>query len=282
MLKKRLITAAILIPVFVALVLKLPPLGFAILITLCTLFGAWEWSALLGLKSFLPRLCYPVLIYGLVSNPLFTITALNAPVLQWLLLSTALFWLVALGLVWRYPQGSQIWGRSVLLRGIMGCFVLVPTWRALLYLRTADLFGANHGPYIILFIFIIVWVADSSAYFAGKQWGKTKLAPLVSPGKTWQGCAGALVGGALLTPVLAWLLPAAKPALPVLALLIITTVCFSILGDLFESMLKRNVGLKDSGGIFPGHGGLLDRVDSLTAAVPIFTLGSLLSLKILY
>jgi phosphatidate cytidylyltransferase len=270
MLKKRLITAAILIPVFVALILKLPPLGFAILTSIFTLLAAWEWSAFLGLKPFLHRLCYPVIIYGIISMPLYIS-------IEIVLFGTLLFWLFALAFVVKYPKGSQLWGNSMFVRGLMGCMVLIPTWRALNYLRVTDLFGVNKGPVIVLFIFILVWCADSGAYFAGKLWGKNKLAPAVSPGKTWQGFVGALIIGCLLGPLLAWLLPTTlQPSLLLLMLLTIITVGFSVLGDLFESMLKRNVGLKDSGGLIPGHGGLLDRVDSLTAAVPIFTLGCLL------
>ncbi|MES2217969.1 MAG: phosphatidate cytidylyltransferase [Pseudomonadota bacterium] len=275
MLKRRLITAAVLIPIFVLLVLKLPPLGFAILTSIFTLIGAWEWSGLLGLKDFLPRLCYPIFICGILSIPVYV-------TLEWVMLGALIFWLLALVLVVRYPKATHYWGNSLVVRSLMGCMVFVPTLRALIYLRSSDIFGANNGPSVVLFIFVLIWCADSGAYFAGNLWGKTKLAPAVSPGKTWQGLAGALAAALLLAPILMWLLPAPQPALPVLILLTIITVGFSVLGDLFESMLKRNVGLKDSGGIFPGHGGLLDRVDSLTAAAPIFTLGCLLMLKLFH
>jgi phosphatidate cytidylyltransferase len=275
MLKKRLITAAILIPIFVALILKLPVTGFIVLTTLFTLLGAWEWSRLIGLKLFLPRLCYPVVVYGILSFPIFV-------AIQWVLIGALVFWLVAFVLVVRYPKSSASWSQSMFLRGLMGCMVFVPTWRALNYLRASDLFGANNGPLIVLFIFVLIWCADSGAFFAGKLWGKNKLAPAVSPGKTWQGFAGAMVCALLLAPALMWLMPAPQPPLLILFLLSVITVGFSVLGDLFESMLKRNVDLKDSGGLFPGHGGLLDRVDSLTAAVPIFTLGCLLMLKMFH
>jgi phosphatidate cytidylyltransferase len=275
MLKKRLITAAVLIPVFVALILKLPINGFIALTSIFTMLGAWEWSRLIGLKLPLPRLCYPVVVYGVMSFPVYL-------TIQWVVLGALLFWLIALFLVVRYPKSSQSWSKSMFLRGLMGCMVFIPTWRGLNYLRATDIFGAGNGPYIVLFIFVLIWCADSGAFFAGKLWGKNKLAPAVSPGKTWQGFIGAIVCALILAPALLWLIPTPQPSIMILTALSVVTVAFSVLGDLFLSMLKRNVDLKDSGGLFPGHGGLLDRVDSLTAAVPIFTLGCLLMLKMFH
>jgi phosphatidate cytidylyltransferase len=185
-------------------------------------------------------------------------------------------------LVISYPKCSQLWGSSLVLRGLIGCMVFIPTWRALNFLRVSDVFGGGNGPMVVLFLFVVIWSADSGAYFAGKLWGKTKLAPAVSPGKTWQGCAGAMITALLLTLLLVWKLPAPQPSWVLLILLTTITVAFSVLGDLFESMLKRNVGLKDSGGLIPGHGGLLDRVDSLTAAAPIFALGCILIFKMFH
>jgi phosphatidate cytidylyltransferase len=155
-------------------------------------------------------------------------------------------------------------------------------WRAVNELHDTNLFGAGHGAYALLFLFVLIWGADSGAYFAGKAFGKTKLLPRVSPGKSWQGLFGGLLLTGLISPALFWILPTPHPRFFVVLTLCWITVLFSVLGDLFESMLKRNVGLKDSGRLFPGHGGLLDRIDSLTAAAPIFALGSLVMLKIFH
>jgi phosphatidate cytidylyltransferase len=271
MLKKRLITAIILIPLFVLLLLKASPRVFADVIIAFLLIGAWEWSGLMGLTRKWVRAVYCLLI-------LTCIFAL-APFLQPLLIVTPVFWLLATLLVACYPLGSKLWGKSILVRGLLGILIFIPTFYSLGLLRNSDLFGAPAGRYILLFLFVLIWCADSGAYFAGKLWGKNKLAPRVSPGKTWQGLAGALLVTALLSPLLYYLFPAPQPPLWIMVPLCLVTILFSVVGDLFESMLKRNVGLKDSGTLFPGHGGLLDRIDSLTAAAPVFTVGCFLILK---
>lgn len=154
----------------------------------------------------------------------------------------------------------------------MGVFVLVPTWYALVFIRQV----ADNGQMLLLFLMLAIWAADSGAYFAGRMWGNKKILPLVSPGKTWVG----FLGGLLLSLSFAswWLVSVHLLPLEILKILAVVavTVVFSVLGDFFESMLKREAGLKDSGTIFPGHGGLLDRIDSLTAAAPVFLLGLLL------
>jgi phosphatidate cytidylyltransferase len=275
MLKQRLITALILIPIFVLLIFFLPQKYFLVLTLGLVFMGAWEWSRLLGVKPFLLRLCYPVLMMGLI--PLFLF--LNV---QITLLIALVWWSMAFVLVIMYPNGSQLWGKSIFWRGLMGFFVLIPAFRALNFLRDTDIFGINHGPYVLLYLFVIIWGADSGAYFAGKKFGKRKLAPQVSPGKTYEGMIGALLTTLILSPGLCLLYVKPYPEMYMVITLVIVTVLFSILGDLFESMLKRNVGIKDSGRLIPGHGGLLDRIDSLTAAAPIFALGCILMLKIFH
>lgn len=264
MLKQRILTALILIPLFVALVIFLSAPAFAVLTALIVLWGAFEWSSLMGIKTLRRKLIYPLLIFcTLVSSLWLRVPNMLAVALVW--------WLLASIMVMRYPRGSELWGKSIVVRGFMGFFVLVPCWLALNFIRTAD-----HGVFTLLFLFVLIWGADSGAYFAGRKWGKTKLAPQVSPGKSWEGLLGALITTVLITCItLEWL------HLPYRAwggalLLSLVTVIFSVLGDLFESMLKRIADLKDSGQLLPGHGGILDRVDSLTAAAPIFVLGALL------
>jgi phosphatidate cytidylyltransferase len=271
MLKQRLITAIILIPIFVLLILKLSPKYFGYMTIIFVLIGAWEWSSLMGIESKMKRIIYPILVSAFLPLSIF---------FPWQILWAGLAgWLLAFVLVLLYPRASKIWGNSIIWRGIMGIFVLLPTFFALNFIRHTAMFGANNGPYVLLFLFVLIWCADSGAYFAGKKFGKNKLAPQVSPGKTWQGLSGALLMTFIIAPALLLFLPHPRPSIWWVILLALVTVLFSVLGDLFESMLKRNVGLKDSGNLFPGHGGLLDRIDSLTAAAPIFALGSLLLLK---
>ena len=275
MLKTRLISAIILIPIFIWITLKLPTAYFALVTGVITLMAAWEWSGLMGIQKFLIRMCYPVLIAeGLYLSVFIPIEILLPVIYVW--------WLLVLFLVIVYPKCSSWWGNSKIVRGLMGFFTLLPTWVSLNFLHSGFLFNLGHGGPIVLFLFVLIWGADSGAYFAGRMWGKRKLAPAVSPGKTWEGCAGALLTSVILAPVLAWLWPAMRMHWLFLILLCLLTGMFSILGDLFESMLKRNVGVKDSGRMIPGHGGLLDRIDSLTSAAPIFALGCYLITKLFH
>jgi phosphatidate cytidylyltransferase len=132
--------------------------------------------------------------------------------------------------------------------------------------------NGEEGPLLLLFLLVLIWVADSGAYFAGHRWGKRKLAPVISPGKSWEGVYGALVGASLCGAVLAWYQQDEAGALWLIPVSVVT-VAISVVGDLFESILKRRMDMKDSGNLLPGHGGMLDRIDSLTAAAPVFALG---------
>ncbi len=264
MLKQRILTALILIPLFVWLVLKLSIVAFFVLTTVIIMAGAFEWSGFMGMTNLKLRFIYPILILVLA------IGSLILPI-QTVLFAATFWWLIALLLILFYPKGKDQWGKGKVWRGLMGVFVLVPCWLAINVLHSAE----DNGPYLVLFLFVLIWGADIAAFFVGKKWGKHKLAPVVSPGKSWEGCMGALfittliaVGAlmALRVPMGDWIK---------FLVLVWITLIFSIIGDLFESILKRNVGLKDSGQLLPGHGGLLDRIDSLTAAAPIFALGAL-------
>jgi phosphatidate cytidylyltransferase len=262
MLKQRVITAAILIPIFIWLIFKLPAWAFSLVTMLFVLIGAWEWSLLMGLttQQRAARLSYVFFVVVMLKASLF----ISLPIL---LSVTVLWWLLALILILRYPN-MVFWDKTIFLRALMGLLVLIPTWLAMNNIR------ADYGPSVLLFLCVLIWGADSGAYFAGKKWGKDKLLPQVSPGKTRQGLYGALFTTVLITLVVLKMSYFASiySMWPVVMLVALMTTLFSIEGDLFESMLKRNVGLKDSGTLFPGHGGLLDRIDSLTAAAPLFAL----------
>lgn len=264
MLKQRIITALILIPITIALLFYLPSIAFLFLTAFIALGGAWEWSNLMQLQKTSSRLFY------LLFMALIFFSTLFIP-MPFIFFCAFIWWLFAIVCILFYPYGSHWWGQSTLWRGVMGLFVLVPCWVAINYIR-----NQSDGIYVLLFLFVLIWGADSAAYFAGKKWGKHKLAPHVSPGKSVQGLVGAVLFSTIITLAALWLSHIPIRIWPWGILLSLVTVLFSIVGDLFESMLKRQAGLKDSGGLLPGHGGLLDRIDSLTAAAPIFTLGAIL------
>lgn len=266
MLKTRIITALILAPIAIGGVFFLPPMGFALFTAAIITLGAWEWANMSGLEQQPGRMGYAALIavilYGLID--------VSAVAVLWLAL---LWWVVCFVLVRNYPAGSERWG-SVPARALMGVLVLVPAWIGLNHLRTGGFqFGdTDNNLLVILYVFCVVWVADIGAYFAGRAFGKAKLAPRVSPGKSWAGVWGGLaaVGAFALVASVLVSASAAEAALLVVASLV--TGLVSVLGDLLESMLKRFRGIKDSSRLLPGHGGIMDRIDSLTAAAPVFAL----------
>jgi phosphatidate cytidylyltransferase len=262
MLKYRVLTALILIPIFIALVLKLSPIAFCIFTGAMILWGAWEWSALMGLQKKSARFLYVFSVLALL------VGTFELPLMQ-ILYVAFVWWLVALVLVLIYPKTSAKWGKNWVITSLMGFLVLIPCWLAINYIRNAP-----DGISMLLYVFILIWGADTGAYFAGRKWGKNKLAPAVSPGKTWEGLTGALVTTLFIAAGALFLAKVPYKEWFIGMTLAVITVLFSVLGDLFESMLKRNTGLKDSGTLLPGHGGLLDRIDSLTAAAPIFALGA--------
>lgn len=265
MLKQRIITAVILIAILLGSLLYAPPLVFMSLTILLTLGAAWEWTSLMSLTQLKHRLIYLTLIAILLIMSMFM------PVLMMMI--ATLWWLIALILVSLYPRGAKLWGGRRWLCGLMGCLVLVPCWSAIYFtLYASDGYGVN----ILLYLFVLIWGADSAAYFVGKKWGTLKLAPAVSPGKSVQGFFAALCFAVCAAILCLWYTQVPSKDWPWGIALSLIVVLFSIVGDLFESMLKRQVGIKDSGNLLPGHGGILDRIDSLTAAAPIYVLAIIL------
>jgi phosphatidate cytidylyltransferase len=253
-------------PIAVGGVFFLPPVGFAIFTAALIALGAWEWANMAGLTAQSARVGYSVAVLLLLAA-LYTITAHSV---LWL---AVLWWLAGLGLVAYYPKGSAHWG-LVPVRAAMGLLVLVPAWVGLNYLRSGELrFGlTDNNLLLILYVFVLVWVADVGAYFSGRKFGKAKLAPRVSPGKSWAGVWGGLAAVAVFAWAVSQTLGAEAGQSVALIIISVVTAAVSVLGDLFESMLKRFRGIKDSSRLLPGHGGIMDRIDSLTAAIPIFTL----------
>lgn len=262
MLRSRLPTALVLAVVIVTVLLYLPPAMTLALLAVAILLGAWEWSAFIRGAGRELRAAYVVFI-GVLLAVGFDYCS-DRPTLRLLLGIVMVWWCVALLWIALMPQRMSRWAAA-----LSGAFALVPAGIALAQLRVAT---ADGGAWT-LFALILIVAADTGAYFAGRRFGRVKLAPRVSPGKTWEG----VIGGMLLA-LLAGLGGAAWFGLPPLAFvaLALATAAFSVVGDLTESMLKRSAGVKDSGHLLPGHGGMLDRLDSIAAGAPLFVLGLLL------
>ncbi|WP_114417303.1 phosphatidate cytidylyltransferase [Marinospirillum perlucidum] len=258
MLKQRIITALFLVPAALAGLFALEGTAFAIFIGAVICLGAWEWARLSQLPQ-LGQLLYPLAI------ALALWSAWGQPhLLTQALWASAIFWVLALILVISYPK-TVGWWRCPSRRAFMGLFILLPAWAGLVLLR-------EEGTFWLLYLLLIAWVADIFAYFAGRALGKHKLAPAVSPGKSWEGVAGGLVGTALLSLVTGLYLQLAVTDLLLLLTITLIITAVSVLGDLTESLVKREAGMKDSSQLLPGHGGIMDRIDSLTSAAPLFAL----------
>ncbi|MDX1654224.1 MAG: phosphatidate cytidylyltransferase [Candidatus Competibacteraceae bacterium] len=264
MLRQRLLTALVLGVLMVWAVLALPGPWFALLLLVPIVLGAWEWAALADLKDLL-RIAYTL---GVVALSLLAWPLLDSrPALGVLLAGTALFWCLVLVWLGRYSRGQAPTQDPQRAWQLSGPVVLAVPWLALVALRE------DFGPGYVLFLLMLVWVADSGAYFVGRRFGQRRLVPAVSPGKTWEGVYGGLAAAALFALLGAAVLGVPTAQWPLFIVVSLVSVMFSIVGDLLESLLKRLKGVKDSGSLLPGHGGMLDRVDSLTAAAPIFVLG---------
>ncbi len=289
MLAKRIATAVVLLPLVIWLLFAANARQFTIALSLVFTLAAWEWSQLMGLRQpsarfvfvFLFQLLMLALIWfvpelefwpGDARGHVFDhgINVRNLPMLT--LVIGSVWWLLNL---FSLVFGFHDWLKSdklIWLRAIAGVLILIPSWVALVSLHMESIRISDGGDWLLLFVLLQIWAADTGAFFAGKQFGKTPLAPKVSPKKTWEG----VIGGASLALVLAYFTAESfgigKLTLLQLMLLSVTIIIFSIVGDLCESIYKRQQGIKDSSKILPGHGGILDRIDSITSAVPIFAL----------
>lgn len=267
MLKQRLLTAAILIPVFLAALFLMDDLGFAVLLTVILVLSLYEWANLSGIQSIAIKTVY--ITAGVVIAAIFHYSGLVG---QSLFVLVFALWVVVVLRLFQF--GKQVHDQKALagngpLAWLDGYFVLLPTVLGLQVLKANDI----SAPLLILIFFFIIWSADTGAYLAGRKWGKRKLAPAISPGKTIEGLIGGLAGAqivAALVGVLVWELSLVKLLIWLLAVAFVTL--FSVAGDLFESIYKRRAGVKDSGKLLPGHGGVLDRIDSACAALPPYML----------
>lgn len=259
MLKYRVLTALILAPLVLLGVFYFNAVGFAIFVGAVIFLAALEWASLMGLSQVGQKAIYAAVVCAVLP----------------LLYSTLLFWTVIVGLVlwcvfilWLilYPRGKALWDSSLLLRAVLGLIMLCAFWASTVIIH-------NYTPSFIFLLLAVVWATDSGAYFVGKKWGKRKLAPSISPNKSlegfWGGLILALVVGVCFLPFLSL-----SPSQNFLFMcIVLITALVSVLGDLVESLFKRLQNVKDSGNLLPGHGGLLDRIDSLLAAAVFLALG---------
>lgn len=275
MLRQRVITALLMAGVFLAGVYWLPVLTLALIFALVVALGAWEWGPLAGICAPLSRVLYVLLMSaGAAGLYLYSdgFQGLSVEQVQPVLGVAGLWWCFALLWVRSFPASAGLWNTRWV-RGAMGMLTLLPAWFAAVYLLHIETRGA-----VLIVLVMLVAAADIGAYFTGKTLGRHALSPSVSPAKTWEGLWGGVACAGLLAVLLWSLLPARFEHLSLMAALLVAlaTALASALGDLTVSMVKRASGVKDSSMLLPGHGGLLDRLDSLCAAAPTFALGLLL------
>ncbi|WP_051234839.1 phosphatidate cytidylyltransferase [Marinimicrobium agarilyticum] len=278
MLKQRVLTAIVLAAVFLLALIYLPGPLFSAFAATVTLIGAWEWANLSGWTRAWQRALYVLLAGFVMVSAAYYLEIHTLPeaggaldesqrlAFRNILVAGCLWWAVALLWVQGYPSSALLW-HSRWMRALMGVLVLIPAWAGLSFLRVQE-----NGAWLLVLLLAVVACADIGGYFTGRRWGRRKLAASVSPGKTWEGFAGGVVANLLLAVLIGlfW-----KGGLLFWLAIIVPTSLVSVLGDLLESMVKRERGIKDSSALLPGHGGVLDRVDSLTSAAPVFALALL-------
>jgi phosphatidate cytidylyltransferase len=281
MLLKRIITASILAALVATAVFTLPPEYFSLLLAVLTLAAAWEWLYLIDVQSITKRLLFLLaLLLPMIGAHLWTQflellaqwtkwpeIRFYSGVIEWLVVPAVLFWIIVMLSIRNLPNTVLNLKLRLYYKMLIGWFILFACWLFLTRLR------AFYEPPMTMYFLVLIWAADISAYFVGKKYGKTKLAPDISPGKTVAGFYGAIAAGLVCAIVLSLFYGFNYVFAADFVLLSVLTVLISIYGDLFFSVVKRQRGVKDSGSILPGHGGILDRVDSIVAAIPLFYAG---------
>ncbi len=277
MLKQRIVTAVLLLAGLIATTTLLSSFGFALFVSATVMLAAWEWCGLIGLGDNMSRAGYLATIAAVLAGLFLALNisedglAINQYRVAVILGLGTLFWLLSLIILITYPANKSGWNDQSKIAS-MGLFALIPIWAAVIQLKYLMPSGV-----LVIALIILVAAVDVGGYFVGTRFGRRRLAPELSPSKSWEGVWGGL-GVCLLVGIgMIWVAHTYIEILEswqfiALLMLILLTTFFSIIGDLLESILKRNRNVKDSGGILPGHGGLLDRIDGLMAAAPIYTL----------
>lgn len=253
MFKTRLLTTLIILPAFIAALIFLPPVYWHIFVYFAVLFAAWEWADMAHFNK--PQALIYIMLFSAIILPI----ALFEPAWGGLvnlvaIVSAAIFWIIFVPIWLRF----QFVIRHKAWLAVLGLFAILPVWFAMVTLHQIS-------QLLLLILLAGVWIADIAAYLVGKRFGKNKLAPNISPGKTWEGVYGALAAVALYACVISWW----QHMTGSFVMMMLAVAVFSIVGDLFESLIKRQAGLKDSGNLLPGHGGVLDRIDGVLSALPV-------------
>jgi phosphatidate cytidylyltransferase len=278
MLKQRIITALILAPLAILAILFLPVEQFKIAVAGVVALGAYEWANMSGITDRVSKASFMTLILFICGVLIFAVGGqevwyqgeLNG-IYKTILGVAAVWWAVSLGMILTYPKYSAVWTHNVPIRAAFGVLTLIPTWVAVISLRN-NLYEVDpfYGASLIFYVLGIVWAADIGAFFVGVKFGKHKLRPNVSPGKSIEGLFGGVMASLAIIAFAALHYQFEASRMGLHLLIGVITVAVSALGDLNESMFKRCAGIKDSGKLLPGHGGIMDRIDSLTAAFPVF------------
>jgi phosphatidate cytidylyltransferase len=276
--KQRVLTALLLAPLALAAVFFLPLSGFAVFVAIAFLLAAYEWASFCGWQHKLAKLSYVVATgFGFVGCYLVLPSQLHWPIQTNLFADTLIYigiawWLIAVLMIVSFSKSKVFWENNVVLKALMGFTTLIPSFAALLLLRNVNYVQSEYtGAWLIFTLLGLVWAADVGGYAIGKPFGKRKLMPAVSPGKTLEGLFGGMLFVMLLVTAIAAYCGFPEDMLLWYCAAGLLTL-LSVFGDLSESMFKRVAGLKDSGSIIPGHGGIMDRIDSLTATAPLFAL----------
>jgi len=278
MLKQRIITAVILAPLAILAILFLPVEQFKIAVAGVVALGAYEWAKMSGINDRASKVTFMALILIICGALIFAVdgqavwyqSELNG-LYKTILGISAVWWAVSLVMILTYPKYSSVWKENIPIRAAFGVLTLIPTWVAIISLRT-NLYEVDpfYGASLIFYVLGIVWAADIGAFFCGVKFGKHKLRPNVSPGKSIEGLLGGIMASLAIIAFAALHYQFDASRIGMHILIGVITVAVSALGDLNESMFKRCAGIKDSGKLLPGHGGVMDRIDSLTAAFPVF------------
>ncbi|NOR71510.1 MAG: phosphatidate cytidylyltransferase [Methylomarinum sp.] len=284
MLLQRILTALVLAAVAISAIFLLPILYFYLFIAVIVLIAAWEWTNLVEINKVSGKLGFLLLLIVPMLGVTFWTQLLEltsqvfewpeikeySGALEWLVIGPVVFWVMMMILIRKVPEGLLAIELKTSFKVFIGWFVLLSAWMFLTKLR------AYYGADAVMYFLALIWIADIAAYFTGKKFGKDKLAPAISPGKTVQGMYGAIISAMLCALALTLYYGYPMMIATDFGMLSILTVLVSIYGDLFFSLMKRKSGVKDSGSILPGHGGVLDRIDSVIAAAPFYYAGVIL------
>ncbi|MCU7835861.1 MAG: phosphatidate cytidylyltransferase [gamma proteobacterium symbiont of Taylorina sp.] len=271
MLKLRIMTVMVLFPFTLYSILFLSNAHFALVIGGIMLLAAYEWAGLAGFPTPLTKMAFVVIVATVIYSIWLINFLLSSDFMN---LIAVFFWFFSSILVFKYPKSAFFWKDKSLIIAIMGIFLFLLTWYAAISIHAIEGFQfaqqTINGPHIMLFCMMLIWSADTGAYFSGRRFGNKKLAIKISPGKSWEGVYGGLILAIFIAFLSTIFYQASLQDYLNILIITIATVSFTVIGDLMESMFKRQAGVKDSGKILPGHGGILDRIDGVIAAVPIF------------